>query len=246
MRPQKYSTDSLKDFLKEKKYATLVELKATLGTGVSMTVFRKLRELGYITSCSHRGKYYSLKSVAQFDESGLWRPNGILFSRFGTLLDTVESFVKQSDSGYTARELRQALSIEVKEQLMQLWVETRLNREDIDGTFVYVSSDVTRKERQLAARRQKASQQTCSSLIQPEIQAAIILFYSMLNEKQRRIFAGLESIKHGHGGDAIIARLLDVDVHTVAKGRKQLLDSDVEIDRIRRAGAGRHAIKKNS
>jgi hypothetical protein len=123
-------------------------------------------------------------------------------------------------------------------------VETRLARETIDGLYVYTSGETARKQRQLAMRRQYASRDVSSPLIQQEVKAAIILFYSMLDEKQRRLYAGLESMKQGHGGDAIIARLLHVDVHTVAKGRKQLLKSDVEIERIRRKGAGRIAIKK--
>jgi hypothetical protein len=34
-----------------------------------------------------------------------------------------------------------------------------------------------------------------------ELKAAIILFYGLLDEQQRRLFAGLESIRLGHGGD---------------------------------------------
>ena len=36
-----------------------------------------------------------------------------------------------------------------------------------------------------------------------ELQAAIILFFSVLDEKQRRLYAGLESQKFGHGGDRL-------------------------------------------
>jgi len=246
MKTQKFHAEAIEQYLAQKKHATLDDLKRVIGTSVSMTVFRKLKELGYISSCSHRGKFYSLERVAEFDETGLWRPDGILFSSYGTLLDTVEHFICQSEAGYTSAELRKILSIEVKEQLMQLWVETRLARETIDGLYVYTSSETTRKQRQLALRRNYASRDVGSSSIQQEVKAAIILFYSMLDEKQRRIYAGLESMKHGHGGDAIIARLLNIDVHTVAKGRKQLLKSDVEIERVRRSGAGRIAIKKKS
>ncbi len=38
-----------------------------LGTQVDMTVFRKLTPLGYLTSYSHRGGYYTLKSIPRFD-----------------------------------------------------------------------------------------------------------------------------------------------------------------------------------
>ena len=246
MKTPTFLSSTIQQYLQGKKVATLDELKNELGTTVSMTVFRKLKELHYLSSCSHRGKYYTLNSIATFDASGLWRIDSILFSKFGTLLDTVEHLVCQSQSGYTSIELRTMLSLEVKEQLMQLWVETRLSRETIDGLYVYTSSDNIQRHQQLLTRKQNTRRDVGSSSLEHEIKAAIIIFYSILDEKQRRLYAGLESIKQGRGGDAIIARLLGVDVHTVAKGRAQLLESDVGFGRIRRTGAGRIAIKKNS
>src|ERR1700691_4572318 len=71
-----------------------------------------------------------------------------------------------------------------------------------------------------------------------ELKAAILLFYSLLDEQQRRLFAGLESLKLGRGGDLRLADLLQLDPHTVARGRQQLLAQDVEVERTRRAGGG--------
>ena len=244
MKTVSFHSSTIRQYLKDKKVATLDDLKTELGTTVSMTVFRKLKELHYLSSCSHRGKYYTLKSVALFDELGLWRTDSILFSKFGTLLDTVEHLVCQSQAGYTSIELRTMLSLEVKEQLMQLWVETKLSRESIDGLYVYTSSESTQRQRQLLFRKQHTQRDIGSSSLGQEIKAAIIIFYSILDEKQRRLYAGLESMKHGRGGDVIIARLLNIDVHTVAKGRAQLLESNVVLGRVRRSGAGRIAIKK--
>lgn len=246
MKTVSYHASTIQQYLINKQVATLDDLKSELGTTVSMTVFRKLKELHYLSSCSHRGKYYTLQSIANFDEHGLWRINRILFSKYGTLLDTVEHLVCKSQAGYTSIELRTILALETKEQLKQLWVETRLSRESFDGIYVYTSSDPTRRKMQLLSRKQESTSDVGSSSFAQEVRAAIILFYSILDEKQRRLYAGLESIKQGRGGDAIIARLLNVDPHTVAKGRTQLLKTDVEIGRTRRTGAGRIAIKKNS
>jgi len=246
MKTVSYHASTIQQYLNDKKVATLDDLKSELGTTVSMTVFRKLKELQYISSCSHRGKYYTLKNIAKFDENGLWRTDRILFSKFGTLLDTVEHLVRESKAGYTSTELRTILTLETKEQLMQLWVETRLSRELFDGIYVYTSSDPTRRRMQIVSREQESARDIGSSSLAQEVKAAVILFYSILDEKQRRLYAGLESIKQGRCGDAIIARLLNVDPHTVAKGRAQLLKADIRIGRTRRSGAGRIAIKKNS
>jgi hypothetical protein len=77
-----------------------------------------------------------------------------------------------------------------------------------------------------------------------QLQAAILLFYSLLDEQQRRLYAGLESIKLGHGGDTLLADFLNLDPHTVARGRQQLLDGHVTAGRIRRPGAGRIPTEK--
>ena len=77
-----------------------------------------------------------------------------------------------------------------------------------------------------------------------ELQAAILLFYSLLDEQQRRLFAGLESIKMGHGGDSVLADFLGLDPHTVARGRQQLLDRNVAPGRTRRSGGGRKPVEK--
>ena len=77
-----------------------------------------------------------------------------------------------------------------------------------------------------------------------ELKAAIILFFSLLDEKQRRLYAGLEALKIGHGGDQRVADLLGLDVGTVARGRRDLVEQDTEVERIRRSGGGRKRVEK--
>jgi hypothetical protein len=71
-----------------------------------------------------------------------------------------------------------------------------------------------------------------------------LLFNSLLDERQRRLFAGLKSIKLGHGGDSNRAEFLGLDPHTAARGRQQLLDQNVSMGRTRRSGGGRKPVKK--
>ncbi len=77
-----------------------------------------------------------------------------------------------------------------------------------------------------------------------EMKAAIILFFSMLDEKQRRLYAGLEAAKLGHGGDRMISELLAVDAHTLAKGRRELFEDSVDRGRNRKEGGGRKTVGK--
>ena len=67
MRPLSFRSDELRSLLLRNKIATLDELKQALGTSVNVTVFRKLKPLAYLTSYSHRGRYYTLREIARFD-----------------------------------------------------------------------------------------------------------------------------------------------------------------------------------
>ena len=71
-----------------------------------------------------------------------------------------------------------------------------------------------------------------------------MLCVSVLDEKQRRLYAGLEALKTGRGGDARIAALLGLERGTVARGRRALLAHDVDLDRVRQAGGGRPPLEK--
>lgn len=236
--------------LRERKIATMPELKAVLGTEVDLTVFRKLRELDYHSSYSHRGKYYTLDELARFDELGLWSFRSVFFSTHGTLKRTCEALVADSDAGYATDELENVLHVGVKDPLRALAREGRICREKVAGRFVYFCADTSAKKQQLRARQVWDAQPrdllfgAGLRVVPDELKAAIVLFFSLLDERQRRLYAGLESMKLGHGGDRQIAGLLGLDPGTVARGRKQLLAKDVERERVRSKGAGRQPVEK--
>jgi hypothetical protein len=248
MNTERLHTDSLTTLFKRNKIVTMADMKEALGTSADATVFRKIRTLASHTSYSHRGRFYTLDEIAQFDKFGLWSFRSVWFSVNGTLVATTEVCVNTSQAGYYADELESLLHVTVHDVLGKLTREGRVAREKVDGRYLYCSSKPDARRGQLTARSvQRAvpsSVFTGFQVLPDELKAAIILFYSLLDEKQRRLYAGLESMKFGHGGDTRIAELLALDVATVAKGRKQLLDHDVERDRVRGSGAGRPSVEK--
>lgn len=249
MRPLSFRSDELRSLLLRSKTATLDELKQTLGTTVDVTVFRKLKPLDYLTSYSHRGRYYTLREIARFDDKGLWSQAEVWFSQYGTLLATAESFVNRSPRGFFADELARALHVEVQDALHQLAQQRRITRQIVSGLYLYTASERAIHQGQLLTRRKVEALPTVvdASVLEvseEELKAAILLFYSLLDEQQRRLYAGLESLKLGRGGDRHLAGFLDLDPHTVSRGRQQLLAQDVEVDRARRAGGGRKRVEK--
>ena len=61
MRPLSFDPQTLRKHLLRHKIATLAELKHALGTTADLTVFRKLKTLDYLSSYTHRGRYYALR-----------------------------------------------------------------------------------------------------------------------------------------------------------------------------------------
>jgi len=250
MRTESFHADDLLTALRHRKIATMAELKKALGTEVDVTVFRKLRKLAYRTSYSHRGAYYALDETTRFDESGLWSFQSVWFSRWGTLLDTAEALVENSASGCFVEELDNLLHTATKEPLLKLVQQQRVTRQPVGGLYLYCSRQAAPRERQLLARRvleanpPLAASAIAAEEVPDEMKAAIVLFFSLLDEKQRRLYAGLESLKLGYGGDQRIAAFVGMDPHTVAKGRRELIEQDFAVDRIRKAGGGRKPVEK--
>ena len=74
--------------------------------------------------------------------------------------------------------------------------------------------------------------------------AGVVEDLAGLDERQRRLYAGLESLKLGVGGDEHIAELFGIDRHTVARGREELIEGSESAEGVRRAGGGRPAGEK--
>jgi len=153
MRPVLFSHQPLLRLLRRSKIATLDQLSAALGSASSITVFRKLDQLQYRTSYSHRGRFYTLDRIARFDDNGLWSHDSVWFSRFGTLVETAAAFVNRSPSGYFVAELDQALHVSVQDALLQLVSQGRLARQRVSGLYLYCSADPALRQRQLQARQ---------------------------------------------------------------------------------------------
>jgi hypothetical protein len=237
MKTNRFSVEQLEALFQRTPVATLPQLKAALGTAVDLTVFRKLAALPYRTSYSHRGAYYTLDTLAQYDEQGLWSYQDIHFSRHGTLLDTAAALVIHAPAGYFTDELDAVVHVATKDALRQLVQRGQLDRRECEGRYLYCAPERERRQQQWATRQ--AQQEP-----EDDFQAALVLFYSLLDEQQRRLFAGLESLDWGHGGDQRIARMLGLDADTVARGRTELLSGQVLRERVRRVGGGRPQVEK--
>jgi len=247
MMKTKSGTQKLAEIFRTEQVLDMDAVKEIIGTSSRMTVFRKLKELGYYSSYSHHGKYYTLCTIPRFDRNGLWSYGGVHFSSHGSLMETIPVFVKKSEIGHFASELEELLRVFVHNALGNLYTSGQLLREQIGNQYLYLSPILA--ESQLIARKRLLTESVAklfskAQLTQDEIEEHAKFFLSALNEKQRRLYLGLESLILGHGGDVRMADIAGVNVKTVSRGRKELLSKEINPDRIRREGAGRPPLKK--
>ena len=236
-------------FLTKEKVATMQALKKMAGTDADISIYRALKRLSYRTSYSHGGRYYALCKVVRFDDDGLWAARNVWFSKHGTLSKTLERLIDLSERGCFAEELETRLHVGVRESLLRLVNQGRVQRERISRSYLYVSKKPSIRRRQLAAYLAEEGAGCGLGLLVPgsaneEVKAAIILFAALLDEQQRRLFAGLETILLGRNAETWIADILGVHRQTVAKGRRELLNGDIDFERVRKKGAGRPRVEK--
>lgn len=163
---------SLTRLFQRQSVADLATLSAALKTSSRMSVFRRLSVLGYLSSYSHAGRYFTLRDIPQFDRDGLWRYQGVCFSRDGSLKATVERLVEQSEAGRTHPELHARLQVRVHNTLLDLVEGRRIGRETWRGQFLYVSAHPARAESQLILRQQQPAGPVPSP---PESPAAVVI-----------------------------------------------------------------------
>jgi len=148
------SRTQVRKCLRSSKVADMKFLRSTLAGRSRRSVFRDLSELGYLSSFTDTGRYYTLLDIPSFDERGLWFHGDIGFSRAGTLKQTVAVQVEHAPEGRTHRELERLLRVRVHNTLLALVRQGRIGRERWQRSYLYVSAELDRAAEQVAGRRE--------------------------------------------------------------------------------------------
>ena len=143
------------EFLRIKKVATLSELTTHLQCS-PQTVKRRLAEWKAITSYNQNGKFYTLPDTPTFDANGLWRYEGVSFSRFGNLPKTFAGLLGNSHAGLTGAEAGALLGLVPGSFLWSVREHPAIRREKHQGLYIYFPSEPVSYEKQ-RARRERMS-----------------------------------------------------------------------------------------
>lgn len=143
--------------IEEKKVVTITELCRLLNCA-KRTAQRRLQTWHSHHSCNHNGKFYTLPAVAQFDNNGLWRYKGKLFSKNGSLRDTVIYLVKKSQMGLDASEIGKLLHMPPHSFMSHFRDVAGIKREIHENKFVYFSDETDIYRRQSRRREEVAAE----------------------------------------------------------------------------------------
>ena len=128
MTSKQESKETLRKLVKKRSVFDLDALFDALGTRSRMTVFRRLQQVGYLSSFTHGGRFYTLENIPQFDEFGLWFHRDIGFSQAGTLKETVVLQVEKTPEGRTHEELQHLLRVRAHNTLLKLLRQGRIGQ----------------------------------------------------------------------------------------------------------------------
>ena len=240
MPKESFPIQAVTDLVRERIVITLPELQDELGPVSHRTAQRKLAAAGCRSSYSHNGRYYTLDELADYDANGVWSYGNIRFSRHGTLTATVTTLVSQARAGLFSSDLKQMVQLDVLPTLSNLAQAGRVSRIKVGGRFLYCSNDVATR------RRQRRNHARPPAITDPTFLSAEQSLLEILDERQRRLYAGLESLRPGSGNDPEVADRLGMARATVTKGRKQLLSGEFERHRVRKPGGGRKRVEKKT
>jgi hypothetical protein len=181
--PGKYE-DGLEFFIKA-KVMSLKQLADRLSCS-ERTVQRHLKKWRTYTSYNKNGRYYVLPAIPRFDEDGLWRYQGIFFSRHGNLKQTLIALVNHFPAGLTAAEAGALVGVSLRSFLAQSHNIQPLRREKITGRFVYFSQEEALFSQQKQKRQDDDSRLKLLRL-PTDTEAVIILVERIKHPELRRI-----------------------------------------------------------
>ena len=179
------SKTALRNLFRRTPVVELPALCRALKTHTYMSVFRRLTLMGYLSSYTHRGRYYTLREIPQFDEFGLWHHGSVGFCRAGTLKAAVMELVDKSEAGRAHNELLDHVRA------------GRLERKLLDDKhWLYLSANAVRAAKQWA--RRQAQNKRAAVLLGPLTAAMTIEVLAEVLQSSRVLVTPEEVVRRLH------------------------------------------------
>lgn len=138
--PAKERDSQALELFSTEQVLTLAELADLLHCS-SITAHRRLKAWNAYTSYNLNGQYHTLPTIPVFNQYGIWKWNNVLFSRHGTMKQTVVALVRSSPQGMDHEQLEQILGVNPKYNLAQYPEIPGITKEQHHGRIIYFSDD---------------------------------------------------------------------------------------------------------
>lgn len=161
--------ETLRGLFIKKKVLMITDVIKAVHATTRMTAYKYMKRLGYLSSFTHAGKYYTLQNIPEFDKDGLWHYGDIGFSKYGTLMKTITHLVNTSKNGKTNSELEKQQRTYVQNTLLRLVQTKKIARKEQKGVYVYLSSDPEVGGKQMKRRNEIGSRKRLPDWIVAEI-----------------------------------------------------------------------------
>ena len=179
------------DRFKAGKVATIAQLTCWLSCSES-TAHRRLKSWGAFTSYNGNGRYYTLPEIASFDSNGLWQHQGIFFSQYGNLKQTLIHLVNHSEKGLSGPELGEILGLQSRSFLSHFRDHPALYRENIMERWIWFANDPLRREGQ---KQNRLSQITTIYYRMPSDMEAVMILVDLIKHPNSRLGDILRRLK---------------------------------------------------
>jgi hypothetical protein len=141
---------------KKEKVVTVVLLATWLSCSIA-TARRRLKTWRAYTSYNRNGRYYTLPEIAEFDINGLWRYQGVRFSKHGNLKQTPVHLVTHCVHGLSGAELGELLGLQPRSFLSHFRDHPALYRENPMGRWIWFAADPKIRAKQKRTRLAQAA-----------------------------------------------------------------------------------------
>lgn len=135
---------------------------------------RFLGEVGYYSSFTHNGKWYTSRTIPHFDRDGIWFFDVVGFSLAGSLTHTLINLILRSQAGVTAEQLGVKLHCRCHSVLVQLYRQGKIQRQKHGRSYIYLATDPSTQARQLQAL-ERGNVSVSSSKLPAEIAVLILV-----------------------------------------------------------------------
>jgi len=166
------------------------------------SVRRFLTEIGYYSSFTHNGGWYTLRSIPRFGRDGLWFFGDIGFSRAGSLTKTLIDLTTRSPAGMSAEQLGEKLRCRCHTVLVHLYRHGRLQREKLGRSYVYFASDS-----QPAARQRQALARQPPPAAQLPAEIAVLLLVEFIRSPESSFDQLAQKIAHSNNVTVDVAQI---------------------------------------